>query len=272
MYSVDTDVDSLVLIDTSDGAVYPQAYLGADMFDTDLAVLGGTVYVLNLYPLPAPSAFAVDLIAVSRQSHEVLSSVPVTLDGVPVSYAEALAVHDGKLIAAFNTNPGCATSCSNALGELSAGGVLSNVVGYEGIDALADADGLAAWPDGHLLWWDADPTLNRGRLIDTTFPAATYGVICTQTPYRATNDIAFDDEGALWGVDNGTMSLVRIDLTTCAVVGTNPYGSSHALRGLAPASPLLPTGSGLVQGTVAVSLVLLGAAVLSRRFRAPSAA
>lgn len=225
-FSVDKTTDSLILVSSETGVVTPLSFLGRDIFDVDLACANG-----YLYALTADFGLPVELLQIDQATFEVSSAVTITLDGQPIQYAEGLANLDGRLLATFGYNG--PYYWSNAIGVIAQSGALTLLCDYVPFDAAADADGLTALANGHLLAVDSRPPgADDYRLIDLGLPPnASYTVLGTHHPYTNINDLEILDNGDLWGIDNLTHSLMRFaaDGTT---LETRPYDPLFTLLGL----------------------------------------
>ena len=225
-YSVDNVTDYLVQVSSETGVVTPLGYLGRDVADVDLACSGEYLYALN-----AGVGFPVELLEIDLITFQVMSVVPVTLDGQPIPSAEGLASFDGRLLAAFVYNG--PTYWSNAIGEIAQSGEMTLLFDYVVFDAGADADGLTALPSGHLLAVDdRPPGADDYRFIELALPPnAAYTVLGTHHPYTNINDLEMLGSGDIWGTDNTIHSLKRFgaDGTT---LETRPYDPSFELFGL----------------------------------------
>jgi len=244
LYSVDIDSENLVTVETATGSVQIVGNTGADMHGISLTCAEGVLYGNNTFV----DSHA-DLVQFDRSDGSILWSNRITVGGASVTLSEALASRGGALIAAFRS--GSEPTKSNALGELSLSGELTQVVDYSTFDPTADVDALVARSDGHLLWLDATPGVNDYRFFDVTYdpPDASYDHLGTHQPYRAISGLAFT-ESEFWALDSINRQLLRLDPATGGILEIVPYQSTSQLRGLAFCPGLMgvdPLGWGVVK-------------------------
>ena len=187
LYSVDSDLDQLVVVETENGAVAAIGTFPVDIDTPRLAWAGAELYLINRF-----FNDHVDLLTIDPSQASVLSSVPVTHDGTPIANAEGFAFFDGNLMIGFST--GGSISNSNAIGVLAPSGEITVLADYSHLDPQADADGIIKAPDGRLLWTDIEFPGSGDflRVFEWTLPPEpTLDVLKETTPLVAVRDLGF---------------------------------------------------------------------------------
>ncbi len=201
LHSIDSFNNTLVTLDTQTGIVTSANFIGLpNLTNHDLALLGGWIWAIEQFT-PVHQLFRID-----PATGQLVETVPVLMNGLPIGPATGLAARGGELIVAFTPDP--EGTAATHLGTLDPDGSIRDVVSFEAFGARFFA--LTTGPDGSELFSAgafAQPQLQRATIDPATFE------ILGGNGLGNVNDLVFvGDE--LWGVDSIVQDasfLFRID-------------------------------------------------------------
>jgi len=200
LFSVETQSNSLVLIDSETGKVNTIGTLGFDAVDTDLASFGDRLFILNtIYQN------RVDIYEVNPTTGATLSSAQVAYENKPVLHAEGLTNLGKKLIIGFSANGG--DPGSESIGELSLTGAITNAISTAG-----DFDGFGGDGVSQIFSTDAERTSGPTNLFNVDYTNGSLSPI-TNIPI-ASNDIVSDGKNLFLLDINSGKSEVRLIKTS----------------------------------------------------------
>lgn len=237
LFSVDHMSKNLVIIDTEVGTVTQGPALG-NTDDTDLATADSSLYVLDSHC--ATTLFSVSLIRVDRRTLHVMSTVPVTYNGIAVACAEGLAALGDDLFVAF-TDGAPTNTYSNTLGRLDRDGTIHDVVHLDdpNTGTAADADGLAASSNGALFLLDgnpydpAQPSFNNYELAEVLPGSQNWTTRGYYQPFLRVDDLVAGSTGILWVPDTANNSLLRMSAVDGSIIGRTMLQTTDPLLGIA---------------------------------------
>jgi hypothetical protein len=238
LFATDLGSQTLLTVDVATGSVDVIGVVPSEPgLLLDLAAIGPRLFGLRWAPgVPAR------LIEISPVDATVLSSVPITVDGLPsINATEGLTSSpDGSLLVSLWRPGASSTSSSNAIGRLGIDGVVTDIVDF-GSDA--DFDGLGDDPNGGSVGLDRTPGLDFVDLLNVSYPAGTATLI-VRIPFSPNFNLVDDVvvlDGDIVTLDASTRRINRHDRVTGLVESFVEYPADLQLyAGLAVVS--LPDG------------------------------
>ncbi len=224
-FSVDTDNDSLVLIDGVTGDVSPVGPLGQSVFaNVQMANFDGRLFALArdaLFTNP-------QLVEIDSLTGGILSSVTTSLNGVG-TVGESLFVLNGLLH--MSADPG-QDATSEILAALALDGTMTVIADYS-TASDDDLDGVIVDPaTGTIYNLDHDGT-GITDLYELTVSPATQSVVRHYPPPGLVASNPLIAGGAMWALGFNPARLLQIDLDTGDVLLEVALNTSNRLVGLA---------------------------------------
>ncbi len=238
LYALDSAATKLVTVDVLSGSVQEVGVIDSGPgYLLDFAAVGSHLYGLVWEPTVGSR-----LIEISTADGAVLSSVAVTVGGVPtVNATEALAsTAKGDLLISL-WQPGAATtSNSNAIGTLGLDGAVTGIVNY-GSDA--DFDGLGIDPAGGLVGVNREPGPDHVDLLNASYPSGASSLVIRipfGPSYNYVDDVVVID-GEIITLDQSTHRINHHDRITGVVRSYVEYPATWSIyAGLAVVSVSAP--------------------------------
>jgi hypothetical protein len=234
LFAIDSGGNRLVSVDVGTGAITDIGHIDSGPgYLLDLAAINTHLYGLVWNP-------DVDsrLIEISTADATVLSSVPITVDGVPSIHAtEAItATTNGSLLLSLWRPGAPSTSSSNNIGTLRMDGTVTGIINY---GADADFDGLGLDPNGDIVGLNREPGPDYVALLNVSYEKGTSTTIISIAFSPTFNQV--DDVVVIGGdiitLDASTHRINRHDRITGAVTSFVPYSAAWTLyAGLAVVS------------------------------------
>ena len=227
LFSVDVLANRLVLIDTETGAVDEVGGLGVDVNDVNLALVGGSLLMLD------KSTENPVLRTINPATGAVVSSVAIVTPGINTG-VEGFANDNGQLIVSFN-DPNLTTVSpwvSRAMGEISLAGVVSTL-GV--ISTSSEIDSILVDASGD--WYGLNVATAPGsKFYDINASGSGFTITQEQvySGFTYLTQMTYSRDGELYGITSGTKELLRFDTGSFAISSQTGYDSNYKLLGLAP--------------------------------------
>lgn len=231
LYSINTQTNELVTIDSTSGVVTPVGPIGHNVHDVDLAFQNDILFALN-----NDFGTRTELLAIDPATGSAFAAIPVRIGSTLITdAAEGLTSINGRLYASFDsTDTQTSPLTSNALALLDpVNGFLTQPFNYAIFDPKADLEGLAyRASDGQL--FASRTTGSSGSLheVDIDLPAyRTIGAL------PATNDLEFVADKLFALSEDGTV-VYQVNANTGAIQSDTPLSAAgQPLSGLAIPEP-----------------------------------
>lgn len=218
LYSINTDTNELVKIDTSSGGVSVVGSLGLNVTGPNLAFINNILYSVD-------NDFnnqRAKLLRINTSSGVATSLGQLSLNGVNIPSAESLAVKNGKLIVAFT--PTSNNYGSTILGSLSLTGKITDTN-----DVGIDMDALANNNLGQLFAIDSMPGVELNKLYNISS-----NILVGSHPRNGDRGNSIDDLAfigtELYGL--AKTKLIKINVSTGEIISTISLNKSGAYNGL----------------------------------------
>jgi hypothetical protein len=268
LYTVNRDADTLVGIDANNGNTTTIGPIGYDMYNTDLTLVGQTIFAVTA---DGPDIFGdpgFTLVAINPMTGAMISSVALSVGGNQPRIVESIGHANGKLYVGYSPTDTVSTHLgivNPSTGEITGGIDYSAVTGANAVFGSfgVDLDGLSSdSSESTVLALDRDDTAMYIARIDPV--NVTVQGVKQFSLSNAIDDLALTSRG-LYVSGGGFINKIDVDAVN-PVVATFAWNPTGTFTGLAAPEP--STFALAILGIV--SLVIVGARSARRRhFSAP---